>query len=185
MGNKKSSGGLAAKGTTPRSLLDHRQIMDILQALQQKVLASAVLNGGFDTMLFQVNKIEEGQVKMGEKVDSIHDAIYRPDDGLFARVKDVELVKEKIDSVEQLERDVASLQIRAESEEKLVEKETKATEENEKLVKAHAEQLKDLIAFKTRICAIAKWTMVTMAGGLATLIGKLIYDFLSGHITVH
>lgn len=185
MGNKKSSAGLATKGSVPRSLLDHRQIMDILQALQQKVLASAVLNGGFDTMLFQVNKIEESQAKMGEKVDSIHDAIYRPDDGLFARVKDVELVKEKVDSVEQLGKDVALLQQRAETEEKLVEKESKVTEENEKLVKAHAEQLKELVAFKTRICAIAKWSAVTLAGGLATLIGKLIYDFVTGHITIH
>lgn len=165
--------------------LDHGQVMEVLRLLQQKVMGSAALNGGFDTLMFKVEKIEEGQVLMGTKVDSIHDAIYHPDDGLFARVKDVEHVKQKAENVDKLERDVALLQKQAQIDEKSLEKDTKLTEEQTVMVKAHAEQLKDLVAFKARVCSIVKWGLVTIGGGLITGIGKLLYDFAQGHITVH
>ncbi len=168
-----------------QTTLDHGQVMEVLLSLQQKVLASPALNGGFDTLLFKVDKIEESQVQMGVKVDSIHEAIYHPDEGLFARVKDVEHIKKKTENVEKLEKDVLILQQCAESEEKTVEKKAKLTEENEKLIRSHGDQLKELIEFKKRMCAIVKWGMVTIGGGLITGIVKLFYDFTSGHITIH
>jgi uncharacterized protein YaaN involved in tellurite resistance len=163
----------------------HDLVLDALQQLQQKVLASPALNGGFDTLLFKVEKIEEGQVQMGTKVDSIHEAIYHPDEGLFARVKVVEPLKEKAEAIDQLEKDVLVLQQRVQVDERTVEKEARLTEEHKKLVKLHAEQIKDLVAFKSKVCAIVKWGLVTLGGSVVTLIGKLIYDFVSGHITVH
>lgn len=161
------------------------QVVELLHLVQQKVLTSPVLNGGFDAMMVKVEQIEEGQKQMGVKVDSIHEAIYHPDEGLFARVKDVEHVKEKVAVTEQLEKDIARLQQQHESEEKVLAREEKQAEENAKLVKDHAEKIKDLVQFKSRVCAIVKWGLVTLAGGVATLVGKLIYDFVSGHITIH
>lgn len=185
MRTRKTPGTVPTKSQRAQVALDHGQVMEVLRLLQQKVMGSAALNGGFDTLMFKVEKIEEGQVQMGTKVDSIHDAIYHPDDGLFARVKDVEHVKEKVAAAEKLTMDVAKLQQWHDSEEKVVEKEAKMTEAHEKLVKDHDDKLKELVAFKTKVCTVAKWLGVTIGGGLLTGFGKLLYDFASGHITIH
>lgn len=160
------------------------QVIELLRQVQQRVLTSPVLNGGFDTMMLKVEQIEEGQRQMGAKVDSIYEAIYHPDEGLFARVKNVEHVKDKVAITEQLEKDIAKLQQQRESEERVFAREEKQAEENAKLVKDHAEKIKELVQFKARVCSIFKWGLVTLAGSSATLVGKLIYDFVSGHITI-
>lgn len=161
------------------------QVMDVLRQLQQKVLASAALNGGFDTLMFKVEKIEEGQAQMGTKVDSIHEAIYHPDTGLFARVKDVEHVKEKIVAVEKLEKDLTHIQHQREHEQTNAREASQLSKDNEKAVKQLEQQVKDLSSFKTRVCTAAKWLAVTVGGGILTGLGKLLYDFASGHITIH
>lgn len=185
MKTRKTLPQIPTKTQRAQVALDHGQVMDVLRLLQQKVMGSSALNGGFDTLMFKVEKIEEGQVQMGTKVDSIHDAIYHPDDGLFARVKDVEQVKKNVEGIDKLEKDVLILQKQAQIDEKAVEKDTKLTEEQTVTVKAHAEHIKDLVAFKARVCSIVKWGLVTIGGGLITGIGKLLYDFAQGHITVH
>lgn len=182
MSTKKSNNDLLAKKKHP---VARNEVLEALSALQQKVSNSAALNGGFDRLLFKIDKIEENQVLMGVKVDSIHEAIYHPDDGLFARVKIVEQAKEKLDDVKQLEKDVLVLQQHQIEEEKNLSQDSLVAQEHEKLIKTHADVIDELIKFKTSVCSIAKWGLVTIAGGSATLIGKLIYDFVSGHITVH
>lgn len=155
-----------------------QELMDVLNGLAQKVQGSKVLNGGFDTLIEKVEKIEE-------QVESIHGAVYHPDDGLFARVKEIEHIKANAVNITKLESDVVELQSWHKSEEKLEEKEVILFAEQAHLVKLHADQLKDLVAFKSRICTIAKWLAVTICGGLLTGLGKVIYEFASGHITIH
>lgn len=159
--------------------------MDVLRQLQQKVLASTALNGGFDTLMFKIDKIEECQTQMGTKVDSIHEAIYHPDEGLFARVKDVEHVKEKVAAVEKLEKDLTHLQHQREHETEHAREASQLSKDNDKAVKDLSHQVKDLSDFKSRVCTGAKWLGLTVGGGLLTGIGKLLYDFASGHITIH
>jgi len=166
---------------TERKTLDiasESQVLDLLNCLSQKVMSSKVLNGGFDTMIEKVEKIEA-------KVDSIHEAVYHPDDGLFARVKDIEHVKANAASIEKLNNDVTELQAWHESEERHVEKEAKMLEDHNKMVKDHADQLKDLVAFKARVAAAAKWLAVSLGTGLLAGIGKLLYDFIHGHVTIN
>ena len=160
-------------------------VLEMLQQLHQKVLASPVLNGGFDTMMVKVDQIEENQKAMGTKVDSIHDAIYHPDDGLFARVKDVEHVKEKAAVVEKLEKDLTHLQHQREHETEHAREASQLSKDNDKAVKELTTQVKQLSEFKSRVCTAAKWLAVTIGGGMLTGVGKLLYDFASGHITVH
>jgi uncharacterized protein YaaN involved in tellurite resistance len=154
------------------------QMLETLNTLSQKVMSSKVLNGGFDTMIEKVEKIEA-------KVDSIHDAVYHPDDGLFARVKDIEHVKANAASIEKLNIDVNELQAWHHSEEKLVEKEAKLIEEHNQLVKNHSDQLKELVSFKSRVNAVAKWLALTVATGILAGVGKLIYDFIHGHVIIN
>lgn len=97
-------------------------------------LESPVLNGGFDKLVKQVDKIEsvtdqmrQDQATSGKKVDAIHTAIYDPDTGLYGRVKE------------------------------------------------HTQVI-------TKTGKGLSWFMgVLIAGGLGG-IGKLLYDFMAGHI---
>lgn len=164
---------------------EREQLIELIQILQQKVISSPAFNGGFDTLLVKVEKIDESQAQMGTKISSIHEAVYHPDNGLFARVKEIESVKEKIESVDRLEKEVMQLQQKRIVEEKAVEKETKLSEEQQKLVKEHSDKLRDLVEFKQKISVVSKWLAVTLATGGATLVGKIFFDFVQGHISVH
>lgn len=171
------------RAVTQRSSED--QLVDLLRILQQKVETSAALNGGFDTLLFKMEKIEEGQNQMGTKVSSIHDAIYHPDDGLFARVKVIEGVKSKVESIDAIEKDVLQLKQLQEVSNKGIEKCQAESAEQTKAIKEHADHLKELVEWKHKFGIASRWLIVTLAGGGATIVGKLIIDFVQGHISFH
>lgn len=66
---------------------------EILERIEQK-LQSPILNGGFDTLMEKVNRIEvinQGlsttQVSQGTKIDAIYHGLYDPREGLYAEVK--------------------------------------------------------------------------------------------------
>jgi hypothetical protein len=66
----------------------------VLERLAKKLEAPA-LNGGFESLVKNVEKIRTVQDQLGErlqetgsKVDAIHVAIYDPEKGLYAKVKD-------------------------------------------------------------------------------------------------
>lgn len=146
--------------------------------LLETIKQSPALNGGFDSLLIKVGKIEEGQFSLSSKIDLIHDALYNPDSGLYARVKDAARAEE----VEQVEKDVQILKLWKDHEDKSIERELQVADENDKLVKNHDLQLKDLMEFKQRAGTIFRWGLMTLGTGIASLLGKLIYDFLAGHI---
>jgi hypothetical protein len=65
----------------------------MLERLEEK-LERPVLNGGFDSLVAKVEKIEavseqlrEAQSSSGIKIDAIHKAVYDPDEGLYQKVK--------------------------------------------------------------------------------------------------
>jgi hypothetical protein len=146
---------------------DHskQEIFDILKMLQSKILASSALNGGFERLVAKIEHIDKNQTVVSEKIESIHNAIYHPDEGLFARVKIIEHHKD--------------------DDEKEDIKETKAREERDKFIKEHTIAIKELVEYKDRTYSFGKWFIVGVSGGGISLLFKLIYDFISGHIAVH
>jgi hypothetical protein len=111
-------------------------------------------------------------------VGSIHEAIYHPDEGLYARVRVIEDVKKQVESVDQLEKDVITLK----QQKELHEKAEKVIEDNAKLVAQHADQIKDLVEFKKRVHEAVKWLLISLAGGALTGAGKLFYDYMTNHL---
>ena len=182
MNTKKNQNKSLPKKTS--NSINHKQIMEILRQLQVKVLASAALNGGFDNLMFKIDKIEEKQESMGLKVDSIHEAIYNPDDGLYARVKDVESIKEKTLLMDKLEKDVFVLQHAYATEEKTLQKESALNNEQDKLIKLYADQIKELMFFKSKILEATKWLIYAIGGTIIAGIGKLLFDYIRHHITL-
>lgn len=159
---KRNTRVMPKKTTSTGDVAGNINSRDILELLQQKIMNSPALNGGFDTLMLKIEGIEKCLGATGEKVDSIHEAVYHPDTGLFARVKSVEQWRS--------------------AEEKAVEKEAKLNDEHEKLVRGHDDQLKELSKFKERSTAIVRWLVISLATGGAGLLGKLLFDFVSGHV---
>lgn len=159
--------------------------MNVLHEVREKVMGSSALNGGFESLMFKVNGIEANQVVMGQQIGAIHEAVYRPDDGLFARVKSIELVKERIDDVDEFEMNVRELQQWRSAHEKTLEIVAACNNENKKIADEHSAMLAEFTRFQTRMYAVVKWFALLLIGGMGTLTSKLLYDFVSGHITIH
>jgi len=161
------------------------EVMNVLKLLQQKVLSASALNGGFDTLLTKIDAIKESHEQLTTKIDSIYDAVYHPDDGLFARVKDVENIREKIEVLNNVEKDIIQLKLWHESSKEEEDSVESSNKDQLRLNNEHAEKINELVKFKARLTSVTKWLAVTLAGALTTVIGKLVYEFLAGHITIH
>lgn len=134
----------------------------LLEEISKKIIKSSALNGGFDALMIKVEKIDDATAANPEKIEEIHKAIYHPDDGLFARIKVVEISRDH--------------------DEKEEEKGAIEFENNIRMVSEHDVQLKDLSRFRSRVYSALTWLLVTLITGLAGLLVKIAYDFASGHI---
>jgi hypothetical protein len=87
---------------TTKEIVEHLSAQDeVLDKLTSRLEHAHVLNGGFDSMMEKVNKIESTQVELktavkavqdcqdaqGKKLTEVHTAIYDPDKGLYSKVK--------------------------------------------------------------------------------------------------
>ena len=69
-------------------LLD--QLLSKVSKIEDKVTSAKSLNGGFDTLLIEVEHIKERQTAFLEGVRGVKQNLYEPDSGLFSRVKELE-----------------------------------------------------------------------------------------------
>lgn len=157
---------------------------ELLQRLQSKVMSSAALNGGFDKLMLKIESIEDKQQQLVLKIEEIHNAVYHPDDGLFARVKDVSIIAEKAKYIDELETSVKELEKHVADVKKSDAVQTATHDENEKIIQQQADQLRDLLAFKSNALSIAKWLGITIGTGSMGMLGKLLYSALAGHIHI-
>jgi hypothetical protein len=153
----------------------HKLLLDI----QQKINGSPALNGGFDTLLYKVDKIEECQGKIVDRIEEIHGSIYDPDKGLFARIaaanasqdRDYGEIDKKLVEINAWKKQVE----KAEVEEKTAEKEiTKKVEEQQKTIDS-------LSKWKDSSWALIKVSGIGLGGGIMSLFGKFIYDYITVH----
>lgn len=158
---------------------------DQIANIHKKIQSSSALNGGFDAVSSMVKKIERDQEKLVETVQDIHNVIFHPDEGLFARVKDVETMKDRLAEINVIENAVDKLQQRVDIGEKDITRDRKTIEDNDKVTKMHVEQLKELNRLKDRFDVIWKWVLLAMAGGATTMVGKVIYGLLNNHVQFH
>lgn len=149
-------------------------IEHLLKEIEKKLECSA-LNGGFDRLMSKVDAIEESQTTIANKVDELHDSIYDPDNGLYARLKEIEHEKEM--QVSELDRKFDELKVIGVFEEKSkVEKEA-VDKTNRELLAKTATQLEDLIKWKDLVTSFAKWVI---GSGAISASAKMLYNMLSG-----
>ena len=159
---------------------NYHQILE----MQDRILSAPAMNGGFTTLLFKVENIENSQSQLVEKIDQIHGVLYEPDTGLYARIKNVEKDCLPEGSLDVIEKDIQDIKIWKNSEEKMSVKEEAHGFENNKILNNHEIIIKDLQETINKYNTAGKWLVVSVGGGLLSMIGKLIYEFISGHIQI-
>jgi len=146
--------------------------IQLLNTISEKLAASAVLNGGFDRLLYQIDGIEKSQIQIVEKVDNVHNAIYQPDDGLFARVASTKSMQvESISKIETRVDDLITWRAQIAAIEQDYEKETEKLQLQ--LHQVHA-MLDNVQKFQSSFLAALKWTLAAFGGGIITLLFKLM-----------
>ena len=63
-------------------------------ARTKNAVAWAEINGKFDRMLQSIDTVKDKQEEMADDITKIKEAVYNPDSGLYARLRELESWKE-------------------------------------------------------------------------------------------
>ena len=141
--------------------------------------SASLESAAIDTILRKIDRIEEGQGETIRRLDTLHNAIYEPDAGLFARIKAGDVSAERR-SIE-LEQKYEMLSSKFEGAQKA------ADADDEKIKKLNESSLKvdELVKWKTNVVSVLMWILISFATGGAGLFTKFIYDWFTGYVKLH
>ena len=148
----------------------------LLQNIQQKLEKSAALNGGFDKLLYKIDSIENSQNLIANKVDKIHEAIYNPDEGLFARMSASKV--EHSNAVNGIEKKVIEISTWKDQKEKSGNQLDAEVEKFGNKIITMENTIENLIKFKSSTLGLAKWAMAAIGGGVITILFKVLYTYV-------
>jgi uncharacterized coiled-coil DUF342 family protein len=148
----------------------------LLQAIQHKLDKAAALNGGFDKLLYKIDSIENNQQVIGNKVDKIHEAIYDPDEGLFARISSGKV--ENHDLISNVEKKVVEISTWKDQQKKDFENQEENIEKFTGKINTIENSIENLNKFQTATVGLAKWFGAAAGGGLITILFKVFYDYV-------
>src|SRR3990167_964215 len=169
-----------SKSRVRQSRAQPESLEKLFKSLEEKVLNIPILNGGFESLMFKVDKIEESMSGVNEKIDKIHVAVYDPDQGLFARVKSTET--KTIENITLVKNDVDHLRTAHETHINVDQDAATDMKLYNEIVDRHQRDLERVMIWRDRINSILKWLLVTLASGFLALTGKLLYEFIAGRI---
>lgn len=170
--------GPASRKTLEAIEVNRRQIVE----MQNKILSAPAMNGGFSTLMYKIEKIEQSQEQLVEKVDEIRVVLYDPDKGLYARIKNVEnsvIESERISLMEEEMRDMKSWR---DNEKKFFDKSENNEAQLEKKIEEHSEIIKEIQRWYQKQAAVSKWLAVTVGTSTLGLLVKFAYDYLINHV---
>ena len=137
-----------------------------LSEIQKKLADSAALNGGFDTLLFKIDKIEQSQGNLVSKVDKIHEAIYDPQDGIFSKLSEYRL--NNTNEVNDVKQKITELQVWKIHAEKEDLKDDKAVELASKKITILENNVESLTKSKDTAWSFFRWIIVAVGGAVVT-----------------
>lgn len=160
-----------------------KDLQVVVETIAKKINNSPALNGGFDRMMVMVEHIQERQEEANAKIDRIHDNLYEPDDGLYARVKTVEVVasdfakrqNEHLASDEKVMSQLTSGLKKLDDDltDKLV-----TTKKLKKIAGDELERLESMIRSKNVWLSIWSKSAWLLGGGILAAIGKTVWDLI-------
>ena len=136
----------------------YKLLLEKLERVEQKVVNSAAMNGGFDKLTSDVEHIRDTQREVLDAVRGVKKSLYEPDSGLFSRVKELEM-----ESARRMEYIVETKPIVGQHQELLMWKKQvqKDVEEVEDL-RLEVSKLQDWKAGMQKVI----WLVATAAGGM-------------------
>ncbi len=152
--------------------------------MQKRILSAPAMNGGFSNLMYKIEKIEQSQTQLVFKVDEIREVLYNPDNGLYARIKNVENSTAEIERVEELEEQLHSIQSWKIHEEKLAQKEELNDENLAKIINQHSEVIKELQSWYQKQAAFTRWLSIAVGTAILGAIGKIIHAYINSHIQI-
>lgn len=166
---------------------DNKDIQQMVGEIAKKINGAPALNGGFDRMMVIVEHIQEKQDEASRKINRIHEGLYEPDDGLYARVKMVENVasdfsKKQADHLATDEKVLVNLN---DSLKKLVEKDDELSKKVETTLRLKRiagddlEKLEAVIQVKSMWLNIWSKSIWLLSGGILAAVGKTIWEILT------
>lgn len=163
----------SASKTGPKSIRNRKnqsQKQEVLDDIHKKIIGSAALNGGFDALMFKIEKIEQNQEQLVTKVDKIHDAIYDPQDGIFSKISEANLdTTNKLNETEQKIIEVTEWRKQKVKEDTKLEA---IADESSTKINSLEKNVDDLVKSKNLLTGVFRWVLVAIAGGSLTLLFK-------------
>ncbi len=152
------------------------RVLEETQRTLETIKELPVLTGGFSALMSKIDDMQESQNKLMDEVTSLRLAIYDPDEGIYARIKN----SANLERVEEVEKTVASISVWKNGAEKTAE----AALNTEKIVAGHQSDINSLKKFKETTYDILKKIGIGAIGAALTLICKIIYVIVTGHIHI-
>lgn len=149
----------------------------VLDDIQKKITNSPALNGGFDTLLFKIDKIEQSQGQLVSKVDKIHDAIYDPQDGIFSKLSEYKL--KNASELNKVTQEIVEIQVWKDHRTKEEFQEEQNFINSKKKIDELEKSVDVLVRNRNNILAVMKWFLFATGGAVVTLLMKWIETKLS------
>ncbi len=160
-----------ARTRRPTEEISDLELARLVSEIHNK-LEGVIFNGGFETLSKDVQNMDRSLREAIDKIDELHKVVYEPDDGLFARVKRVESSHRE---------DLKPLQTQLDI---LTEWKAQMTAPKDGFVArtdADHHAVEQLVAWKGRIIALG----ISATGATLLMVGKMIWDFVTNHVTLH
>ena len=163
----------------PPSSSTEKDTVKLLLDIQQKINGSPALNGGFDTLLYKVDKIEESQGKIVSRIDEIHESIYDPDKGIFARISAAKSSQDK--DYSEIDKKLVELNTWKNQIEKDSIDEKTSSKEISKKLDDQQKNIESINKWKEAVSSAGRAILVGFGGSVMALIGKFAYDYITVH----
>ena len=138
-----------------------------LDEINKKIMSSSALNGGFDTLLYKIDKIEQGQGQIVAMMDKIHDSIYDPNEGVFSKLSQYKL--ENSNKLNEINSNVSELKYWKDSREKDEQKDDAMLVETHRKLLDLERHVDSLSRNTTNLWSAARWLVAAIGGAIVTV----------------
>ena len=88
-----------------------QQLLEKIERIENKVVHAKALNGAFEKLILTIDTVQENQKKMSDDISDIKKTVLDPDDGVIARIKELERWKteraeEVVDNSDEVRQDI-------------------------------------------------------------------------------
>jgi hypothetical protein len=145
------------------------ELAAILSRIDAKIQNAKALNGGFDALMVKVESIEDSQQQMVNQIEKLSQSMYDPDEGIFARHKELATWQQYRDKEARDQVAAAAVHDKREDDQD--------AKIDEIIVKVDS-----LSKWRASITSTFLWVFSGAAAGLGGLGLKLLYTYLTGNI---